>query len=106
MFVIFFSITKNFFDFHHSHKFDEVITDFPFCTEQRSLKDIEHLYQDFFKVLPAFLEKDNVIIIYTRNKNMLKKYASLYDYRILNETEFSKKEMTDLVILTYIRNEV
>ena len=41
-------INKDFFEFKSTHLFDEIITDMPFVTDQKSLFDIEKIYEAFF----------------------------------------------------------
>lgn len=92
-------INKDFFEFEHEYKFDEVITDMPFVTEKKTEKDIEKIYKNFFETIPAFLEKDATLVLYTRNEEFLKKYADLNGFNVLAVFEISKVEGSYLYIL-------
>lgn len=92
-------IMKDFNEFHHEHRFDEVITDFPTCSDVRKLSDIDRLYASFFKKIKLFLEADAVLILYTRNRDILRKYAINSDFRQTAEFEISRKEGSYLIIL-------
>lgn len=94
-------INKDFFEFHHTHRFNEIVTDFPFGSDKRSEADIESIYRSFFRKAPNLLESDNLLTLYTRNREFLLKYSKLSHFTILKEFEISKKENAYLYILTY-----
>lgn len=94
-------ITKDFFEFRHGHRFDEIITDMPYVTEQKSLRDIEALYRSFFAQLPVLLEDDNTIVIHTHNRNLVERFAPAAGYRIIATHEISRNECTYLFVLSY-----
>lgn len=95
-------ITRDFFEFEHEYRFDEVITDMPFVTGKKTEQDIEKLYKAFFRKIPSLLEKDATLIIYTRNEDLLKKYSSDNGFKVLADFEFSKMEGSYLYILEYV----
>lgn len=92
-------INKDFFEFKHEYKFNEVITDMPFETESKSSKDIENLYRSFFRNIGEVLEKDPVLILYTRNPEFVRKYGENEGYLIKEDFEISKFENSHLIIL-------
>lgn len=94
-------INKNFFEFHHSHRFNEIITDFPFGTDRKTEADLDSIYRLFFTRIPNLLEKQNLLVLYTRNRDLLLKYSQKLHYMILAEHEISKKENAYLYILRY-----
>lgn len=94
-------INKDFFEFHHTHRFNEIVTDLPFGSDKRSEADIESIYRNFFRKVPNLLESDNVLTLYVRNREFLLKYSRLSHFTILKEYEISKKENAYLYILTY-----
>ncbi|MCQ2495309.1 MAG: HEAT repeat domain-containing protein [Lachnospiraceae bacterium] len=92
-------INKDFFAFSHDYKFNEVITEMPFETASKSSKDIESIYSSFFAKIRSLLEKDAVLIIYTRNPEYVKSYGELNDFKIRENFEISKFENSYLMIL-------
>lgn len=94
-------INKDFFEFHHSHKFDEIITEFPYVTDSKDRNTINEMYEKFFKKLPSLLESENRIIIYSHNREILKATAIKYKYTILEEFEISKVEGTYLFVIKH-----
>ena len=93
-------IKRDILDFRHSHKFDEIITDMPTSGAGRDLSALETLYKGFFKKLPTLLESDGVVFIYTRNRELLRKWSLAGGFRILKEYEISKMEGSYYFILT------
>ncbi len=92
-------ITKDFAAFTSTHLFDEIVTDMPFETEQKSLDDIEKLYRILFEKADELLEKKAVMIIYSRNPGFVEKYHTLCNCKIEEDFEISKKENSHLFIL-------
>ncbi|GEM_PF-42140 len=91
-------IQKDFFDFTHTYLFDEVITDMPFVTKNRSEQEIYQIYVRFFAQIPRYLKEDSVVILYTHNREWVEKlyhknFEKLEHFRIL------EKAGTDLYIL-------
>ncbi len=93
-------IKRDFFDFTHKYKFNEVITDMPFVTGKKDLKEIESLYSRFFKKIPVLLEDDARLFIYSRNRDLLRKYSLSGGFKIVSEFEISKMEGSYFYILT------
>ena len=92
-------INKDFFQFEHAYKFDEVITDMPFVTEKKTFEEIEKLYASFFEKIGDLLEKKAVIVLYTRNPELVKKYYVSTGCRLAEDYEISKYENAHLMIL-------
>lgn len=93
-------ITRDFFEFHHDHKFDEVFTDMPAVGSNKNLADIDTIYNRFFKKVSNFLEPEAKLFIYTRNRDLLRKYSLSNSFRIISEYEISKVEGSYFFILT------
>ena len=68
-------IQKDFFDFTHRHRFDEILTNMP-IRGKKSEEEMYWLYRDFFAQAKKVLEADGVIIMYT-NENQCMKRALL-----------------------------
>lgn len=92
-------IKRDFFDFKHEYKFDEIITDMPFSTNAKTPADIENIYKRFFKAVDGFCEKDAHLFIYSRNRDYLRKYSLANGFKILEEFEISKIEKAYFFIL-------
>ena len=93
-------IKRDFFDFTHKYRFDEVITDMPFVTGQKNIADITALYASFFKKLPGVLENNGTAFIYTRNRDLLRKYSFAAGFTLLAEYEISRMEGSYFCILS------
>ena len=93
-------IKRDFFEFSHKYKFDEVFTDMPFVTEKKGIREIEELYASFFRKIPSMLEKDAMLFIYSRNRDFLRKYSLSSGFKIISEFEISKMEGSYFFILT------
>ena len=94
-------INKDFFDFEHSYKYDEIISDMPYVTENKPLKEIENIYSSFFTKINDLLEKKAVVVLYTRNPEFVKKYHTRSGCSIAEDYEISKygNENAHLMIL-------
>lgn len=92
-------ITKDFAEFRHEHRFNEIITDMPFVTMQKDAASIDKLYRMFFERITMLLEPDPVLIVYSRNRDFLRKHALACHFTIKSEFEISKKENSYLFIL-------
>ena len=93
-------IKRDFFDFTHKYRFDEVITDMPFVTGQKNVAEITKLYASFFRKLPEVLEKDGKAFIYTRNRDLLRKYSFASGFTVDSEFEISRMEGSYFCILS------
>ena len=92
-------INKDFFDFEHAYKYDEIVTDLPFVTENKSLKDIENIYAAFFDKIDELLEKKAIVVLYSRNPEFVKKYYIRSGCSIAEDYEISKFENAHLFVL-------
>lgn len=93
-------VTRDFFEFRHDYRFDEVFTDMPAPGSNKSLADIDTIYSKFFRRIPGLLESDAKLFIYTRNRDLLRKYSLTGGFRILAEYEISKTEGSYYFILS------
>ncbi len=93
-------INKNYFDFDHEYLFDEIISNFPAFA---SREETDRFYDNFFKKSLEILKSQGVIIAYSGEKNLIKKYLRLNDnYKLLREFTMSEKEEKYIFII--IRN--
>lgn len=72
-----FYVRKDFFDFTHRHRFDEIITDMP-VRGRKSKAEQDALFQGFFERAPRILEKGGVIVMYTNENGFVKKQLRLH----------------------------
>lgn len=94
-------INRDFFDFKHEYLFDEIITNMPRVLGHKEEQDILKLYQMFFLKAPEHLNQGGVMILYSHNKEYIKKFANKEWYQIKQEFEISKKEGAYLYVIQY-----
>ncbi len=92
-------INKNFFDFTHEYKFDEIFTNMPFETGHKSYDEIETLYRDFFPKAREVLTAEGTIIMYSHNPELVNNFAPRYGYQIKEAYEIMRRKNTWLFIL-------
>lgn len=92
-------INRDFFDFKHEYLFDEIITNMPFRIGRKTEEEIYDLYQNFFKSAGSFLKEDGIMILYSHDRDYVKKLAPKHGFHIIKEYEFSRKEGTYVYVL-------
>lgn len=92
-------INRDFFDFKHDYRFDEVITDMPFAIGRIRDEEVKQIYIQFFRKVKEHLNDDAVIIMYSHNKGYVRKYAPANGFAVLEEYEISMKEGTYVYVL-------
>lgn len=92
-------INKDFFDFEHEYPFDEIITDMPFQMGRTTEGDVRELYRRFFAAVPGVLTEDGTVILYSHDREHVRRLAPQNGFRILEEYEISMKEGTYVFIL-------
>ncbi|MDD6235306.1 MAG: methyltransferase domain-containing protein [Lachnospiraceae bacterium] len=84
-------INRNFFDFRHEYKFDEIITQMP---------DDTGVYDDFLDKCAELLSEDGLIIMLSKEKNLIKKQLRLSDkFSLVREFPFNSKENLNIYII-------
>ena len=94
-------INKDFFEFTHEYKFDEIITDMPMAIGRKTESEIYEIYERFFAKARTVLAPDSVMILYSHNRDFVRKLANSYNVRIEKEFEISMKEGTYVFVLKY-----
>ncbi len=90
-------INKNYFDFEHDYLFDEIITNMPVFSDRGAANDF---YRSFFEKSQTVLTDGGIIIMYSDEKNIIKKYLRLKEnYRLLREFVFNEKEGYSVFII-------
>ncbi|MCR5521421.1 MAG: methyltransferase [Lachnospiraceae bacterium] len=92
-------INKDFLSLEHRELFNEMITDLPFETEKKTLKDLESIYSVFFSRSESLLEKGSFMFVYTRNSTLFKKQIKKNNVTLIKCHEISKTEGAYLFIL-------
>lgn len=92
-------INRDFFDFTHEYLFDEVITDMPFVLGRTREEEIKQIYIQFFHKIKTHLAEDAVIILYSHDKGLVRKYAPANGFEVKEEYEISMKEGTYVFVL-------
>lgn len=83
-------IHRDFFDFKHDYKFDEIITNMP-VRGKKTKEEIDSLYENFFRKSKEILVKNGIIIMYTNELGLVRKYLRLNkDMKLLQETCMQK----------------
>lgn len=93
-------INRDFFDFKHDYLFDEIFTNMPTRGGRKTEDEMAMLYSDFFKKALMVLKDEAVIVMYTRDRQLVQKgVLQNKAYSILKEYSISKKEGAYLYIL-------
>lgn len=92
-------IHRDFFDFKHEYKFDEIITNMP-VRGKKTKEEMDRLYGLFFAKAGSILTDKGMIIMYTNEIGFVKKQLRLHkEYRLLQETLMRKKGDFYLLII-------
>ena len=94
-------IHRDFFDFRHDYKFDELITDMPFRNRQTKA-EMELFYERFFDKAAEHLVSGGIIVMYSNEIGFVKKQIRLrVEYRLLQETCILDKNDFYLFVIRY-----
>ncbi len=95
-------INKNFFDFKHEYLFDEIFTDMPRAMGHKEEEEIHDLYRVFFIKAKEHMKKDGIMILYSHDRDYIRKFLTPQIYRLEKEYEISKKEGAYVLIIRCI----
>lgn len=85
-------IQKNFFDFTHRHRFDEIVTNMP-TRGKKNKEEHDEFYAEFFQKAKQHLKPGGIIIMYTNESGFVKKQLRLQkDMHLLKEYCIRQKE--------------
>lgn len=94
-------INRNYFDFRHEYRFDEIITNMP-VRGKRTKEEQDRLYGAFFEKSKEILAPEAVIVMYTNETGFVKKQLRLHrEYRLLQETCVQSKNGFYLMVIGY-----
>ena len=89
-------IKRDFFDFKHEYLFDEIITEMP----RLEKGEADEFYGRFFDKCGELIKTDGVMIIYSGEKGILKKYLRLHkEYTLFSEILMDSKEDGNVYII-------
>lgn len=84
-------IHRDFFDFKHEYKFDEIVTNMP-VRGKKTKEEMDKLYELFFRKARDVLTDKGIVVMYTNEVGFVKKQLRLHkEYRLLQETLMQKK---------------
>ena len=96
-------INRDFLDFHHEYRFDEIITNMPAVTGTKSMEEITRLYEKFFLKAREVLNKDGILALYTTEESILLHCLKLYDFlKVEKKWVIREKEGSVLYVLKMI----
>ena len=68
-------IHRDYFDFKHDYKFDEIVTNMP-VKGKKAKEDMDAFYARFFEKSKSLLAEDGIIIMYSNEVGFVKKPAA------------------------------
>lgn len=95
-------INRDFFDFKHEYLFDEIFTNMPTAGLGMSERDLFEFYQRFFAKAKEHLKDQAILVLYTHNRDFVKRIVNKESYRIEKEYEISMMEGTYVYVIRYI----
>ena len=94
-------INKDFFEFEHGYLFDEVITNLPQVTAQKTKQEIAALYKDFLKKITVHLKKEAILILYVQEAQLLKEALQKNGgYKVEKTYLINEKNNTSVYVLS------
>lgn len=92
-------IHKDFFDFKHDYRFDEIITNMP-VRGKKTKEEMDKLYEDFFNKSLSLLSDKGIIVMYTNEVGFVKKNLRINNkLKLLQETLMLSKGEYYLMII-------
>lgn len=92
-------VNRNFFDFTHEYKFDEIFTNMPFITGHKSEEEIKELYEEFFPKAREVLKSGGRVIMHSHNPELVRELSLEMKFDIIEEFTVSVKEGTSLFVI-------
>lgn len=92
-------IHRDYFDFKHNYKFDEIITNMP-VKGKKTKEEMDAFYENFFKKSKSILAPKGKIIMYSNENGFVKKQLRLQsEFRLVQEFSIRKKDNFYLFII-------
>lgn len=93
-----FFVNRDYFDFTHKYKFDEIITNMPFATKSEDKPQIRSIYSRFFEHSKPLLKRNAYVILYVRDIDYAREFSVANGYLMEKEMLISDKEDSYLCI--------
>lgn len=94
-------INRNYFDFKHTYRFDEIITNMP-MRGKKTKEEMDKFYSEFFAKSKSILCDGGIMILYTNEEGFVKKQLRLNaEYRLVQEHCVREREQFYLYIIAY-----
>ena len=94
-------IHRDYFDFKHAYKFDEIITNMP-VRGRKTKEEMDDFYAAFFEKSKEVLTDCGIIIMYSNEVGFVKKQLRLHkEYNLLQQFTIRKKTQDTLFIIEY-----
>lgn len=94
-------INRDFFDFKHDYLFDEVISNMPRVMGQKTAKEIQELYQKFWKKIQEHIGQGAILVLYCYDKDIFQTTIPSERFHVLENFEISKKEGSYVFVIRY-----
>ncbi len=94
-------INRDFFDFQHDYLFDEIFTNMPTTGFGMNERELFELYERFFEKAKVHLKSKATLVLYTHNREFVRKLGNRAPYKIEKEFEISMMEGTYVFVLSY-----
>ena len=92
-------INKDFFRFEHDYLFDEVITNMPFRIGHTMEEEVYEIYAKFFGKIKKHLKEEALLVLYTHDIELVKRFAGGNGFSVFKEYEISKREGTHVCLI-------
>ena len=97
-----FFINRDFMDFRHEYKFDEILTQFPRQTEKTDAEALARLYQGFVRRIPDWLKEEGTVIVLCTEPARMKQTAEKSGYLQLQDAiVFSEKTREQILVYRF-----
>lgn len=92
-------INRDFLDFTHGYKFDEIISNMP-VRGKKTRDEMDRLYAGFFRKAGEILAEDGIMVLYSNEPGLLKKQLRLHrEYQLLEEAKLQSKGEYGLFVI-------
>lgn len=98
-------VRKDYFEYHNSRRFDEIITDMP-VRGKKTKEETDAFYARFFEKTKTLLKDDGVILMYSNEEGFVKKHLRLQTgYRLREEYCIRERDRACLFVIGYHRED-
>ena len=95
-------INRDYKDFTHEYKFDEIITELPYISAKHDRSEIRKIYDMFFKKSLTVLRDGSRLIICSDEPDMVKEQISRYkEYTLVKSDVLSEKAGKNLYVIKF-----